>query len=130
MNGSTKIQPGHRERRAVVYLRQSSPKQVLHNRESAANQRALREVLLELGWARSQIQVIDEDQARSARHVCGRDGFQKLVADVSLRQVGIIVGYEVSRLSRNCADWHRLLELCALCRTPDHAISRPDRSPG
>jgi DNA invertase Pin-like site-specific DNA recombinase len=117
MNGSTKIQPGHRERRAVVYLRQSSPKQVLHNRESAANQRALREVLLELGWARSQIQVIDEDQARSARHVCGRDGFQKLVADVSLRQVGIIVGYEVSRLSRNCADWHRLLELCALFDT-------------
>lgn len=117
MNGSTKIQATHRDRKAVVYLRQSSAKQVQHNRESAVNQRALREVLVELGWKPSQIQVIDEDQARSARSASGRDGFQKLVADVSLRQVGIIVGYEVSRLSRNCADWHRLLELCALFDT-------------
>jgi DNA invertase Pin-like site-specific DNA recombinase len=117
MNGSAKIQATHHERQAVVYLRQSSQKQVLNNCESAINQRALRERLLELGWKKNQIQVIDEDQGRSAKHASGREGFQKLVADVSLRKIGIIMGYEVSRLSRNCADWYRLLELCALFDT-------------
>ena len=117
MNGSAKILPTHRQRQAVVYLRQSSPKQVLENRESAVNQRALRERLLALGWAKSGIEVIDEDQGQSGKHAAGREGFQRLVADVSLGKVGIIIGYEVSRLSRNCADWHRLLELCALFDT-------------
>jgi DNA invertase Pin-like site-specific DNA recombinase len=117
MNGSAKIQAHHRERQAVVYLRQSSPKQVLHHRESAVNQRALRERLLELGWDKSRIVVIDDDQGRSAKQAHDREGFQRLVADVSLRRIGIIMGYEVSRLSRNCADWHRLLELCALFDT-------------
>ena len=117
MNGSAKIQARHLERQAVVYLRQSSSKQVLHHRESAVNQRALRERLLELGWDKSQIVVIDEDQGRSAKQAHDRQGFQRLVADVSLRRIGIIMGYEVSRLSRNCADWHRLLELCALFDT-------------
>ena len=117
MNGSTKILPTHRQRQAVVYLRQSSPKQVLKNCESAINQRALRGRLLELGWRQDQIVLIDEDQARSARQVAGREGFQRLVADVSLRRVGLIIGTEVARLSRNCADWHRLLELCALFDT-------------
>jgi DNA invertase Pin-like site-specific DNA recombinase len=117
MNGSVKIQPTHRQRQALVYLRQSSPKQVLHNRESGINQRALRDRLLELGWSKSQIQIIDEDQGMSAKHAASREGFQRLVADVGLRKVGIILGYEVSRLSRNNADWHRLLELCALFDT-------------
>src|SRR5215469_5560669 len=117
MNGSTKILPTHRQRQAVVYLRQSSPKQVLKNCESAINQRALRGRLLELGWRKDQVVLIDDDQARSARQVAGRDGFQRLVADVSLRKVGLIIGTEVARLSRNCADWHRLLELCALFDT-------------
>lgn len=117
MNGSAKIQLGHLQRQAVVYLRQSSPKQVLHNRESAVYQRALREHLLNLGWKESRVTVIDEDQGVSAKHASGRDGFQKLAADVGLGKVGIIVGYEVSRLARNCADWHRLLELCALFDT-------------
>jgi DNA invertase Pin-like site-specific DNA recombinase len=117
MNGSVKIQATHRERQAVVYLRQSSPKQVLRNRESALNQRSLRDRLLQLGWTKNQIHVIDDDQGQSAKHASGREGFQKLVADVSLRNIGIIMGYEVSRLSRNCADWHRLLELCALFDT-------------
>jgi DNA invertase Pin-like site-specific DNA recombinase len=117
MNGSTKILPTHRQRQAVVYLRQSTPKQVLKNCESAINQRALRGRLLELGWRKDQIVLIDEDQARSAKQVAGRDGFQRLVADVSLRKVGLIIGTEVARLSRNCADWHRLLELCALFDT-------------
>ena len=117
MNGSTKIQATHHQRQAVVYLRQSSVKQVQNNCESAVNQRALCERLLELGWKKSQVQVIDEDQGRTAKQVSGREGFQKLVADVSLRKIGIIMGYEVSRLSRNCADWYRLLELCALFDT-------------
>jgi DNA invertase Pin-like site-specific DNA recombinase len=117
MNSSTKIFPTHLQRQAVVYLRQSSPKQVLKNCESAINQRALRGRLLELGWRKDQIVLIDEDQARSARQVAGRDGFQRLVADVSLGKIGMIIGTEVSRLSRNCADWHRLLELCGLFDT-------------
>jgi len=117
MNGSGKIQPLHLQRQAVVYLRQSSPKQVLENRESAVNQRALRECLSAHGWPRHRIEVIDEDQGRSGKYTAGRVGFQRLVADVSLGKIGIIIGYEVSRLSRNCADWHRLLELCALFDT-------------
>ena len=117
MNGSAKIQAQHRERQAVVYLRQSTPKQVLNNRESAINQRALCGRLAELGWHKSQIAVIDDDQGKSGAHAGDRAGFQRLVADVSLRRVGIIMGYEASRLSRSCADWHRLLELCALFDT-------------
>jgi DNA invertase Pin-like site-specific DNA recombinase len=117
MNNSTKILPTHLQRQAVVYLRQSSPKQVLKNCESAINQRALRGRLLELGWRKDQTVLIDEDQARSASQVAGRDGFQRLVADVGLGKIGMIIGTEVSRLSRNCADWHRLLELCGLFDT-------------
>lgn len=117
MNSSSKIQPTHCERQAVVYLRQSSPKQVQHHAESSRNQRALAERLVGLGWSKSQIVVIDDDQGLSAKHASGREGFQRLVADVGLRRVGIIIGYEVSRLSRNNADWHRLLELCALFDT-------------
>jgi len=117
MNGHTKVLPTHVQRQGIVYLRQSSPKQVLQNRESAVNQRALTGRLLELGWPKSQILVIDEDQGLSGKHASGREGFQKLAADVSLGKVGIVIGYEVSRLSRNCADWHRLLELCALFDT-------------
>ena len=117
MNGSAKIQPAHLQRQAIVYLRQSSTKQVEHNKESALNQKALRERLLELGWKPEQILLIDEDQGCSAKQAAGREGFQRIVADVSLRKVGIVMGYEASRLSRNCADWHRLLELCALFDT-------------
>lgn len=117
MNGLAKIQTGHQQRLAVLYIRQSDPKQVLKNRESGLNQRALRERLLELGWKSGQVVLLDEDQGHSGKSTAGRDGFQKLVADVSLRKVGIIMGYEVSRLSRNNADWYRLLELCALFDT-------------
>ena len=117
MNGTMKIHSRHLNRRAIVYLRQSSAKQVEQNQESARNQRALTDRLLELGWNSEQVSVIDEDQGKSAAHSAGREGFQKLVADVGLGRVGIIVGYEVSRLSRNCADWHQLLELCAVFDT-------------
>ncbi len=117
MNGSMKIQAGHLERQAVVYVRQSSPQQVLRNRESGINQRALRERLVELGWPKNRVLVIDEDQGLSGKHSAGRDGFQNLTADVALGKIGIIMGYEVSRVARNCADWYRLLELGAIFDT-------------
>jgi DNA invertase Pin-like site-specific DNA recombinase len=117
MNGSVKIQATHRERLAVVYVRQSDPKQILKNRESGLNQRALKERLLELGWKPNRILLLDKDQGHSAKDTAGRDGFQKLAADVGLGKIGIVMGYEVSRLSRNNADWYRLLELCALFDT-------------
>jgi DNA invertase Pin-like site-specific DNA recombinase len=117
MHGSIKIQTTHLNRPGIVYIRQSDPKQVREHRESALNQRALRERLLELGWKTSQITIVDGDQGVSAKQAEGRESFQKLVADVGLGKIGIIVGYEVSRLARNNADWHRLLELCALSDT-------------
>ena len=118
MNSATKIQATHLQRLAVVYVRQSDPKQVLKHRESGLNQRALKERLADLGWKPSRIALVDEDRGRPATSGAGRDAFQKLVADVGLGKVGIIMGYEVSRLSRNNADWYRLLELCALFDTP------------
>jgi len=117
MNGSIKVLPTHLKRRAIVYLRQSDPKQVRENRESAINQLALTERLRELTWKPEQIIVVDGDQGISAKHAEGRESFQRLVADVGLSKIGIIIGYEVSRLARNNADWHRLLELCALFDT-------------
>jgi hypothetical protein len=93
MNGSVKIQPTHLERQAIVYIRQSDPKQVLKNRESSFNQRALRERLLELGWKKHQVVVIDEDQGQSGKETTARAGFQALVAAISLRKVGIVMGY-------------------------------------
>ena len=92
MNGSMKIQAGHLERQAVVYVRQSSPQQVLRNRESGLNQRALRERLVELGWPKNRVSVIDEDQGLSGKYSAGRDGFQKLAADVAMSKIGIVMG--------------------------------------
>ena len=117
MNGSGKIQPTHLERQAIVYVRQSDPKQVLKNRESGFNQRAQRERVLELGWPKNQVVVIDEDQGQSGQETTARAGFQALVAAISLRKVGILMGYEVSRLSRDNADWQQVLRLCALFDT-------------
>jgi Resolvase, N terminal domain len=100
MNGSTKIQPTHLKRQAVVFLRQSTPQQVLKNRESALNQPNLRDRPYALGWRKDQILLIDEDQGQTGKQTIGREGFQGLLADVSLRRVGIIIGYEVSRVFR------------------------------
>ena len=116
MNGSAKIQATHRQRLAVVYVRQSDPKQVLKNRESGLNQRALKARLIELGWKPDRVLLLDEDQGHSAKDTTGRDGFQKLAADVGLGKVGIVMGYEVSRLSRNNADWYPLLDVCGFRR--------------
>jgi DNA invertase Pin-like site-specific DNA recombinase len=109
-----KVRPRHRDRLAVVYVRQSSAQQVVSNRESADLQYQLRQRAVTLGWADDRVLVIDDDQGISGAAVENRPGFQRLLAEVSLGHVGVIFGREVSRLSRSCRDWHQLLELCAL----------------
>ena len=114
---TTKIQPSHLERLAIVYVRQSSPQQVLEHRESAELQYNLARQAVTLGWPRERVVVIDEDQGQSAKWAEGRHGFQQLLAEVSLDHVGLVLGIEMSRLARSCKDWYQLLELCALFRT-------------
>ncbi len=108
-----KITARHRERRAYVYVRQSSPKQVQHNRESQRTQYALTERATALGWAPERVHVIDADLGQSGQDG-QRRGFQELVAEVSLGRVGLILAYEASRLARNNADWYALLDLAAV----------------
>lgn len=115
--GSTKLRDRHRERLAVVYVRQSSPHQVLEHRESAALQYSLAHRAVDLGWLRQRVLIIDEDQGQSGRSAEARLGFQRLLAEVGLDHVGLILGIEMSRLARSCKDWHQLLELCALFGT-------------
>jgi DNA invertase Pin-like site-specific DNA recombinase len=112
-----KITEEHRRRRAVVYVRQSSVGQVERNLESAARQYALRERAIELGWLAGLVAVVDEDTGRSGASSDGRLGFRELVAEVGLGRVGLILALETSRLARCSADWHRLLDLCALTGT-------------
>ncbi|MGH3278871.1 MAG: recombinase family protein, partial [Trebonia sp.] len=99
------------------YVRQSSLKQVIHNTESAIRQYDLRGKAIALGWDASQVTVIDVDQGHSGASAADREGFQQLVAEVSLGRAGIVLGLECSRLARNSADWHQLLELCAMAGT-------------
>ncbi len=112
-----KVTPGHLQRLAYLYVRQSSLRQVLENTTSAARQYALRDRAVALGWPVERIRVIDGDQGQSAASAVDRAGFQTLVAEVGLGRVGIVLGLEVSRLARNNSDWHRLLEICALTQT-------------
>ncbi|MGO9496659.1 MAG: recombinase family protein, partial [Solirubrobacteraceae bacterium] len=112
-----KVTEEHRRRRAVVYVRQSSVGQVERNVESAARQYALRERAVELGWPAGSVAVVDEDTGRSGASSDGRLGFRELVAEVGLGHVGLILALETSRLARCSADWHRLLDLCALTGT-------------
>jgi DNA invertase Pin-like site-specific DNA recombinase len=111
---SSKIQPRHCERLAVIYVRQSSPHQVAENRESADLQYQLRRRAVDYGWAETRVLVIDDDQGITGQSIEGRLGFQRLLAEISLGHVGIVFGREVSRLSRSNKDWHQLLELCSL----------------
>ena len=111
VNGSQKIQPLHRQRLACIYVRQSSLKQVRENTESQVNQYRLEEHAKALGWPAEQIRVIDSDQGFSGSSSHGRVGFQEILSLVSMSQVGIIFGYEVSRIARNNADWYPLLQL-------------------
>lgn len=111
---SDKIQRTHLERRAVVYLRQSTMKQVHEHRESTSRQYGLRQRAIELGWTADAVQVVDEDLGQSGTSTLGREGFQRLAEDVAHGRVGTIFALEASRLARSSADWHRLLDLCGL----------------
>src|ERR1039457_602063 len=117
MNESRKVQSHHLERDAYLYIRQSSMKQVIENVESTKRQYALRARATALGWAEERVVVIDSDQGESGASAAWREGFRQLVTDVGLGRAGIVMGLEVSRLARNNADWHRLLEICGLSDT-------------
>jgi DNA invertase Pin-like site-specific DNA recombinase len=112
-----KVTKDHLQRKAYLYIRQSSPQQVRENQESTRRQYALQERATELGWLSGRIVVIDDDQGQTGAIMDNRKGFQQLVAEVGLGNVGIVMGLEVSRLARNNADWHRLLEICGLTKT-------------
>src|SRR5512133_3239562 len=112
-----KIQGRHRDRLAVVYVRQSTLQQVGRHPESTRLQYALAERAQQLGWARELILVIDDALGRSGASAEIRPGFQRLVAEVGLGHVGLVLGVEMSRLARSCRDWHQLLEICALFDT-------------
>jgi len=109
-----KIQPRHQDRLAVVYVRQSTPQQVLEHRESAALQYDLRRRAIQWGWPAERVVIIDEDQGHSGDSAEGRVGFQRLLAEVSLDHVGLVLGIDMSRLARSNRDWHQLLHVCAL----------------
>ena len=114
---SEKVQERHRDRLAVVYVRQSTPQQIEQHPESTRLQYQLAERACQFGWSPDRVLVIDEDLGRSAASACDRPGFQRLVTEVGLGHVGMIVGIEVSRLARSCKDWYQLLEICALFDT-------------
>src|SRR3984893_17243343 len=118
MNDShQKVQASHLKRNAYVYVRQSTPRQVLENTESTKRQYGLRQRAVALGWAAEQVIVIDTDLGQSAAVARDREGFQRLVTEVGMGRAGIVLGLEVSRLARNSTDWHRLLEICAVTDT-------------
>jgi len=112
-----KITSQHLRRNAYLYVRQSTLRQVMENTESTERQYGLRQRAIQLGWVQEQIVVIDSDLGQSGASAADREGFQYLVAEVGLGRAGIVMGLEVSRLARNSADWHRLLEMCALTGT-------------
>ena len=114
---ASKVTAAHLSRRALLYIRQSSLKQVIHNTESAIRQYDLRGKAIALGWAADQVTVTGIGQGQSGSSAAGREGFQQMVAEVSLGRAGIVLGLECSRLARNNADWHQLLEICAMTGT-------------
>jgi DNA invertase Pin-like site-specific DNA recombinase len=116
-SAGSKIQEWHRDRLAVVYVRQSTAAQVIEHGESTRLQYGLAGRAAELGWAPSRVLVIDEDLGHSASGAQVRPGFQRLVSEVGLDHVGIVLGIEMSRLARSGREWHQLLELCALSGT-------------
>jgi len=117
MNDQNKVTADHLRRDAYLYVRQSSLYQVANNTESSRRQYDLRGRAVALGWPADSVIVIDVDQGQSGASAGDRAGFQRLVADVSLGKAGIVLGLECSRLARNNADRHRLLELCSLSST-------------
>jgi DNA invertase Pin-like site-specific DNA recombinase len=99
---------------AIIYVRQSSPQQVLENRESRERQYALADVATRLGWPADRVVVIDEDQGLSGKFSENRSGFRRLLTEVTMDHVGLVLGLELSRLARSCKDWHHLVEVCAV----------------
>ena len=112
-----KIRNEHLEKLAIVYVRQSSPKQVLEHRESRERQYGLVELARTLGWPAERILVIDDDQGLSGKWADNRNGFQSLLAEVTMEHGGIVLGLEMSRLARSSKDWHHLFELCGIFGT-------------
>jgi DNA invertase Pin-like site-specific DNA recombinase len=117
INSPEKVNASHLKRNAYLYIRQSTLRQVLENTESTIRQYDLRQRAVALGWPIERVIVIDSDLGQSAATAADREGFQRLVTEVSLEKAGIVLGLEVSRLARNSTDWHRLLEICALTDT-------------
>jgi DNA invertase Pin-like site-specific DNA recombinase len=117
MSDLSKIKSSHTQRAAFVYIRQSTPGQVEHNRESTARQYALADRACQLGWSKEQVVIIDDDLGLSGSTTDKRSGFARLTSEVALAHVGIVLGLEVSRLARNNADLYRLLELCGISDT-------------
>jgi DNA invertase Pin-like site-specific DNA recombinase len=117
IQGNNKISPNHLKRKAVVYIRQSTIKQVQEHTESTKQQYGLTKRAERLGWPKEDIIVIDDDLGLSGASSEKRMGFKKLIAEVALGNVGAVFGLEVSRLARSCADWYRLLELCSITDT-------------
>ncbi len=113
----SKLAGSHLDRLAVVYVRQSTLWQVHHHQESGRLQYALKERAVALGWSPQRVLIIDEDQGRSGASAAHRTGFQRLVAEVGLKHVGIVLGIEISRLARSNSDWYQLLDICALSQT-------------
>jgi DNA invertase Pin-like site-specific DNA recombinase len=106
------ITPRHLARKAIIYIRQSSPQQVLSNQESLRLQYALEQPAVSLGWRPEDVVVIDTDLGQSTTSAQHREGFKELLAQVTLGEVGIILSFDVTRLARNCSDWYPLLDLC------------------
>ena len=113
---SPKLRAWHLDRSAFVYVRQSTPQQVIDHQESTARQYALASRAVALGWSPDRMTTIDDDLGKSGQSIEGRPGFQRLLAEVALDHVGLILGLEMSRLARSNRDWHQLLELCARFR--------------
>ena len=110
-----KVTSRHLERKAIVYVRQSSQKQVVGNPESGRLQYEMKERLHSLGW--SEVEIVDEDLGLSAAGTTSRVGFQRMVANVCLGKIGAVAAREVSRFARNSRDWHQLIEVCSMVDT-------------
>jgi DNA invertase Pin-like site-specific DNA recombinase len=117
MEQNKKVTNDHLTRRAALYVRQSSVRQVMENRESTKRQYALRQKAISLGWQEDSIEIIDDDLDISGASAAQRSGFKHLISEVSQENIGIVISIEASRLSRNSADWSNLLEICRLTRT-------------
>jgi DNA invertase Pin-like site-specific DNA recombinase len=117
IEANQKVTASHLKRNAYLYVRQSTMRQVFENTESTERQYALRQRAVALGWSHDSVIVIDSDLGQSGASSSDRTGFQRLVSEVGMGRAGIVLGLEVSRLARNSADWHRLLEICGLTDT-------------